>query len=85
MTIAVDVYKNGIKLGSGTATAASKTISSYTAAGLAIPRPAGMFRSLPPPATTSAPTMNTRVITDGRHVSHAARPRAILVRRFIYV
>jgi hypothetical protein len=52
--LAVDVYKNGIKLGSGTATAASATISSYGSGCRAIPRPAGMFRSLRLPATTSA-------------------------------
>ncbi len=64
MTYAVDVYKNGIKLGSGTATAASATISSYTAV-VAGNSPAG--RNVQVVATAGnniGAKIDTRIITD---------------------
>lgn len=65
MTIAVDVYKNGTKLGSGTATAASTSITSFTVTtGLVV----GSGRNVqvtPTAGNNVGATMNTRVITDG--------------------
>lgn len=65
MTIAVDVYKNGTKLGSGTATAASATIASFT---VVTGRVVGSGRNVqvtPTAGNNIGATMNTRVITDG--------------------
>jgi hypothetical protein len=64
MTYAVDVYKNGIKLGSGTATAASATISSYTAA-VAGNSPAGKNVQVVATAGNNVGgKIDTRIITD---------------------
>lgn len=65
MTYAVDVYKNGQKLGSGTATAGSKTISSYTA--LAVGNsPAGKnIQVVATAGNNIGAKIDTRVITDG--------------------
>ncbi|MFA6984580.1 MAG: hypothetical protein WC213_00040 [Arenimonas sp.] len=64
MTYAVDVYKNGTKLGSGTATAASKTISSYTAL-IAGNSPAGKNVQVVATAGNNiGAKIDTRVITD---------------------
>lgn len=69
MAFNVDIYRNGIKLGSGSANNGSKTISSYSA---------NLSRTLPQFATPRADvqvtatsgnnigaTWNTRVVTDG--------------------
>jgi len=68
MAFSVNIYRNGIKLGSGTATGGSKTISSYSA---------NLSRTLPKFATPQADvqitattgnnvgaTWNTRIVTD---------------------
>lgn len=65
MTYAVDVYKNGIKLGSGTATAASATISSYTAA-VAGNSPAGKNVQVVATAGNNVGAkIDTRILVDG--------------------
>lgn len=65
MTYAVDVYKNGIKLGSGTATAASATISSYTAA-VAGNSPAGKNVQVVATAGNNiGGKIDTRILVDG--------------------
>lgn len=64
MTYAVDVYKNGLKLGSGTATGGSATIASYTALSVGN-SPAG--RNVQVVATAGnnvGASIATRVITD---------------------
>lgn len=64
MTYAVDVYKNGQKLGSGTATAASKTISSYTALSVGN-SPAGKnIQVVATAGNNIGAKIDTRVITD---------------------
>ena len=64
MTYAVDVYKNGIKLGSGTATAASTSITSYTAL-VAGNSPAGKNVQVVATAGNNiGAKIDTRVITD---------------------
>lgn len=65
MTISVDVYKNGTKLGSGTGTAASTGITSFT---VVTGRVVGSGRNVQVTPTTGnniGATMNTRIITDG--------------------
>lgn len=65
MTYAVDVYKNGRKLGSGTATAASKTITSYTAL-IAGNSPAGKnVQVVSTGGNNIGAKIDTRVIVDG--------------------
>jgi hypothetical protein len=65
MTYAVDVYKGGIKLGGGTATAASATVSSYTAA-VAGNSPAGKNVTVVATAGNNiGASINTRILTDG--------------------
>ncbi len=68
MTVSVDVYKNGTKLGSGTGTANSTSITSFTAI---TGRNPGSGRNVQVTLTSSAATpscvgqsYNTRVITD---------------------
>lgn len=65
MAYNVDVYKNGIKLGSGSATNGSATISSYTAA-VAGNSPAG--KNVQVAATGGnniGASVSTRILTDG--------------------
>lgn len=65
MTVAVDVYKNGLKLGSGTATAGSTSITSYSAN---LSRTLGSGRNVqitPTAGNNVGATMDTRIVTDG--------------------
>ena len=72
MTIACDVYRNSIKLGSGTATAGSATIASYTGynPGLGndvartIPKN-GRVTVVMTAGNNPGATMRTKVVTDG--------------------
>lgn len=65
MTIAVDIYKNGTKLGSGTATAASASITSFTVVTGRVVGPGRNVQLTPTAGNNVGATMNTRVITDG--------------------
>lgn len=65
MTVAVDIYKNGTKLGSGTATAGSTSITSFSAQS---GRTVGSGRNVQITATNGNNvgfTWSTRVVTDG--------------------
>lgn len=63
MTIACDVYRNSIKLGSGTATAGSASIASYTAI---TPLPKnGRVIAVMTAGNNPGSTMRTKVVTDG--------------------
>lgn len=65
MAYNVDVYKNGIKLGSGSATNGQFTITSYSATNS---RVTGSGRNVQVTATSGScvgQTQNARVVTDG--------------------
>ena len=70
MTISVDIYKSGIKLGSGTATNASASITSFTSvSGLTFPYAAvhanRNVQLVPTTGNNVGHTMNVRVLVDG--------------------
>lgn len=65
MTLAVDVYKNGIILGSGTATAASASIASYTANSSRVTGPGRNVQVVVTDVANAGKQWNTRVVTDG--------------------
>lgn len=64
MTIAVDVYKSNLRLGSGTATAGSPSITSFTAAAGLVVGP-GRNVQVTPTTGNNIGAMATRAITDG--------------------
>lgn len=66
MTVTVDVYKGVQKLGSGTATNASASITAYTAA-VAGNSPAGknVQVTVTSGSNNVGMTINTRILTDG--------------------
>lgn len=66
MTLAVDIYKNGIQLGSGTATAASATVASVTATASRVVGPGRNVQLVVTDVgTNNGRSWNTRVVTDG--------------------
>ena len=74
MTITVDCYKNGAKLGSGTATAASTSITSYSAN---LSRTLGTGRNVRWVATTGnniGQSWRSRVVLDGGATIMVADP-----------
>ncbi len=65
MTITVDVYKGVNKLGSGTATAASASITSVTLVNERTIGPGRNVQIVPTTGNNIGAILNTRVITDG--------------------
>ena len=65
MTIAVDIYKNGTRLGGGTATANSTSITSFTVVTGRVVGSGRNIQLVPTAGNNIGATMNTRVITDG--------------------
>ena len=65
MTITVDVYKSNLKLGSGTATANSRSITSFTVSSGLVVGPGRNVPVTPTSGNNIGATMATRAITDG--------------------
>lgn len=62
MAYNIDVYKNGLKLGSGSATAGSRTISTYTGTAPVSGRNVTVVST---GGNNVGASINTRVVTDG--------------------
>lgn len=65
MTLAVDIYKNGIKLASGTATNASASLTSVTELLATVYLGRNVQVTVATAGTNAGSTWRTRILTDG--------------------
>lgn len=64
MAMTVDIYKHGIKLGSGSATSGSASITGYSAVGGSVVARRNVQIQITAAGTHKGRTWNTRVLTD---------------------